>query len=54
MLQLSANFIMADRNGCTITGGIVDDTVAEHAKDPEAAEQLWNLSEKLVGQKFNY
>ncbi|CAH0045511.1 unnamed protein product, partial [Clonostachys solani] len=53
--QSVASYIVAayspeikDRNGCTITGGIVDDTVAEHAKDPEAAEQLWNLSETLV------
>ncbi|VUC31168.1 unnamed protein product [Clonostachys rosea] len=59
--QAVASYIVAayspdikGRNGCTITGCIIDDTVAEHAKDPEAAEQLWNLSEQLVGQKFNY
>ncbi|XDG04743.1 hypothetical protein ABKA04_004358 [Annulohypoxylon sp. FPYF3050] len=26
----------------------------EHATDPEAVEKLWELSEKLVGQEFNY
>ncbi|KAI5923213.1 hypothetical protein F4810DRAFT_211437 [Camillea tinctor] len=29
-------------------------TPAEHASDPEAVEELWKLSEKLVGQEFNY
>ena len=24
-----------------------------HAKDPVAAERLWKLSEKLVGEKFD-
>ncbi|KAI1414435.1 NAD(P)-binding protein [Hypoxylon sp. FL1857] len=28
--------------------------LAEHAKDPESVEKLWNLSEDLVGQKFEY
>ncbi|KAI1206877.1 NAD(P)-binding protein [Annulohypoxylon truncatum] len=28
--------------------------VAEHASDPEAVEKLWELSEELVGQKFEY
>ncbi|KAI6080317.1 NAD(P)-binding protein [Hypoxylon rubiginosum] len=27
---------------------------AEYAKDPENADKLWELSEKLVGQKFEY
>lgn len=26
---------------------------AVHATDPVAAERLWELSEKLVGQKFS-
>ncbi|KAI8627615.1 NAD(P)-binding protein [Xylariaceae sp. FL1651] len=26
----------------------------QHAKDPEAVEKLWKLSEELVGQKFEY
>ncbi|KAI2465204.1 NAD(P)-binding protein [Annulohypoxylon bovei var. microspora] len=26
----------------------------DHAKDPEAVEKLWKLSEELVGQKFEY
>jgi len=25
---------------------------APHASDPEVAERLWELSERLVGQKF--
>ncbi|KAI2626135.1 retinol dehydrogenase 13 [Hypomontagnella submonticulosa] len=41
-----------DRNGsyvvdCQIT------SPAEHAADPESARKLWELSEKLVGQKFD-
>ncbi|KAI0883107.1 NAD(P)-binding protein [Annulohypoxylon maeteangense] len=28
--------------------------VDEHARDPEAVEKLWKLSEELVGQKFDY
>lgn len=27
---------------------------APHASDPAEAEQLWLLSERLVGQKFSY
>lgn len=40
--------------------GVPDDTAmslagyAAHALDPQAAEQLWALSEKLVGQTFNF
>ncbi|KAI1490984.1 hypothetical protein F5X96DRAFT_633626 [Biscogniauxia mediterranea] len=29
-------------------------TPTEHASDPEAVEKLWKLSEKLVGQEFDY
>lgn len=28
--------------------------IAEHASSPEAVEELWKLSEKLVGQEFKY
>ncbi|XDG01607.1 hypothetical protein ABKA04_001222 [Annulohypoxylon sp. FPYF3050] len=28
--------------------------VDEHARDPEAVEKLWKLSEDIVGQKFEY
>lgn len=40
--------------------GLPDDTpmslagYASHALDPEAAEKLWALSEKLVGQRFEF
>lgn len=40
--------------------GVPDDTpmslagYASHALDPQAAEQLWTLSEKLVGQRFAF
>lgn len=29
-------------------------TPEEHARDPEAVEKLWKLSEKLVGQEFDW
>ncbi|KAB5511127.1 hypothetical protein GE09DRAFT_1047953 [Coniochaeta sp. 2T2.1] len=38
----------------TLTAGVFDATLAPHAKDPEAADKLWTVSEKLVGQEFRY
>ncbi|OIW34852.1 NAD(P)-binding protein [Coniochaeta ligniaria NRRL 30616] len=59
--QSVASYIMAafdpdikDHNGETIAAGIFDEGVAPHAKDPEDADKLWTVSEKLVGQEFAY
>ncbi|KAH6892620.1 short-chain dehydrogenase [Thelonectria olida] len=59
--QATASYITAafspditDSNGCTVTAGVIDGSVAEHATDPEQAEKLWKLSEELVGQIFNH
>ena len=32
----------------------IDPTTEPYATDPEIAERVWPLSEKLVGQKFRY
>ncbi|KAF5008852.1 hypothetical protein FDECE_4876 [Fusarium decemcellulare] len=32
----------------------IDDSTPDHAKNPDLAEKLWKLSEKLVGQQFTY
>ncbi|KAF1956517.1 NAD(P)-binding protein [Byssothecium circinans] len=43
-----------DFNGTYLEDGNLSDDVWPHATDLEAAEKLWKLSEKLVGQTFQY
>ncbi|KAJ6604843.1 NAD-P-binding protein [Mycena vulgaris] len=43
---------IADKSGAYLTECKITDQVAEHATGKERADQLWELSEKLVGQKF--
>ncbi|KAB5580312.1 hypothetical protein GE09DRAFT_1167838 [Coniochaeta sp. 2T2.1] len=59
--QSVASYIIAgfdpdtkDHNGETIAAGDFAQGVPPHAKDPEAADKLWALIEKLVGQEFGY
>lgn len=59
--QGSANYIVAafdrtidDKSGACIADSAIDPTAAPHALDPENAKKLWILSERLVGQEFNY
>ena len=33
---------------------VADDQCAEHARDGEAAERLWEMSEEIVGKKFGW
>jgi hypothetical protein len=39
--------------GSYLNGSVIDKT-PEYAHDPELAERLWVLSEKIVGEKFSY
>ncbi|KAF2642556.1 NAD(P)-binding protein [Massarina eburnea CBS 473.64] len=43
-----------EHNGKAFVKNNVDTTVAPYSLDPEGAEKLWVLSEKLVGQEFAY
>lgn len=43
-----------EHNGKYFAMNSVDSTAAPFAQDPEAAEKLWLLSEKLVGEQFRY
>lgn len=45
---------LASQSGATITSAVVDTGILDYAKDPELAAKLWTLSEKLVGEKFEY
>ncbi|KAI1214509.1 short-chain dehydrogenase [Annulohypoxylon truncatum] len=45
---------LANKNGVAITAGGMDQSIAAYALDREGAERLWELSEKLVGQTFEY
>ncbi|KAJ3540961.1 hypothetical protein NM208_g4823 [Fusarium decemcellulare] len=59
--QAVASYIVAafdpnikDRSGAVICAADIDDSTPDHAKNPDLAEKLWKLSEKLVGQQFTY
>ncbi len=46
---------LAEQNGSYLQDGHIDnDALKPHAKDKETAVKLWALTEKLVGQKFDY
>ena len=46
---------IVDKSGGLLTDcGITKKPVKAYAQDPEKADRLWELSEKLVGQTFNY
>jgi NAD(P)-dependent dehydrogenase (short-subunit alcohol dehydrogenase family) len=45
---------LGDFNGAYLEDGNLSDDVTATATDPEEAEKLWKLSEKLVGQTFDY
>jgi len=46
--------LQLEHNGATITAGSIDTGLPLHTTDSDAAERLWKLSEKLVGQEFPY
>ncbi|KAJ7723287.1 hypothetical protein DFH07DRAFT_856055 [Mycena maculata] len=42
-----------DKSGCYLTDSAEDNkSISEHASNPEIAAKLWELSEKLVGERF--
>ncbi len=43
---------LSDHGGAYLEDCQISDSVADHAKDPDDAERLWALSEKLVGEAF--
>jgi hypothetical protein len=40
--------------GVYLSDGDVQEPERPDCLDPEEAEKLWNLSEKIVGEKFSY
>jgi hypothetical protein len=44
----------ADKSGSVIALCAIDDSIEPYATDPEQARQLWELSERLVGEQFAY
>jgi hypothetical protein len=46
---------IVDRSGGYLNDGVIDDAaVKDYAVDEANAERLWQLSEELVGEKFDY
>jgi NAD(P)-dependent dehydrogenase (short-subunit alcohol dehydrogenase family) len=45
---------LGDFNGAYLEDGNLTDNIYPVAKNPEDVEKLWKLSEKLVGQEFQY
>ena len=43
---------IADQSGAYLSDCMSTEQPQEWIQDPEAPEKLWQLSEKLVGQKF--
>jgi hypothetical protein len=43
-----------DYNGAYLMDGHIADSIPPTVQNPEDVDRLWELSEKLVGQKFQY
>lgn len=53
--SFGTNFLdYVEHNGAALQACAIDTGLAPHSKNPESAEKLWTLSEKLVGQEFRY
>jgi hypothetical protein len=44
--------LFAEHNGAFLIDCHVNDDIIGYAKEPESAQRLWALSEKLVGESF--
>ncbi len=45
---------LGHNGGAVLAAGIDTENLERHSADPDAADGLWRLSEKLVGQAFSY
>ncbi|KAJ7148494.1 NAD-P-binding protein [Mycena crocata] len=44
-----------DKSGAYLSDSkVAKDTVAPHSSDPKRAEQLWTLTEEIIGEKFTF
>jgi hypothetical protein len=52
-MEFGTDCSLPDQSGAYLSDCAVSEPLAPYAKDPENAEKLWKLSEKLVGQSFD-